>query len=180
MKPILFIVSFTFLTCHFTYSQGNTEELKNQKLDAMKKLSFMIGTWEGTGWIQMGNASKETFGIHETIQEKLDGLVYLIEGHGTTEGTTTHKALAMISWNPEKGQYGFESHTFDGRSAQAVARLENRTFIWGFNTPNGGLIRYRMEFKTDHEWFETGAYSPDGETWYPFMEMTLNKLDNKP
>lgn len=159
-----------------TYSQENTETFMNQKLEAMNKLSFMTGSWEGTGWIQMGNGSKETFKVSETVQKKLRGLVYLIEGHGTTGGDTTHNAIAIISWDAEKKEYSFESHTFDGRSADASAVLEGKNFTWGFDIPGRGKIRYDLKITEDNKWNEKGFFSPDGDTWYPFMEMNLERI----
>lgn len=175
MKHTLITFCILFITWLAAYTQENTENIKTQKMEAMEKLSFMAGTWEGKGWTQMGEGSKETFDVHETIEKKLDGLVYLVEGHGTSAGITTHKAIAIISWNSENNEYSFESHTFDGRSADATASLEGRTFTWGFSTPNGGEVRYKMIFNNS-EWHETGSYSPDGQVWYPFMEMRLKKI----
>lgn len=176
MKNILITITALLISWFAAFSQENPNVIKTRKLEAMDKLSFMAGTWEGTGWIQMGQGSRETFDIHETIQKKLDGLVYLVEGHGTSAGITTHKALAIISWDNENNEYSFESHTFDGRAADATAILEGKTFTWGFETPDGGRIRYEMRFN-NHEWHESGLYSPDDQTWYPFMEMTLSKIN---
>lgn len=169
------IVMFTGIA--FLQGQANTEMMKEQKAEAMNQLSFMEGTWEGTGYYQQGRSERSTFDIHESIQPKLGGLVYLVEGVGTSDGSTTHQALAMISWDIEKSEYVFESHTFDGRSARASGTLEDSTFVWGFDVPGGGKIQYTMEFNED-TWQETGTYSPDGEVWYPFMEMNLERVND--
>lgn len=158
------------------YGQANTDMMKQQKAEAMNNLSFMEGTWEGTGYYQQGRSDRMKFEIHETIQPKLGGLVYLVEGVGTSDGNPVHEALALISWDIDKGEYVFESHTLDGRSARASGTLEDSTFTWGFGLMDGGIIKYKMEFN-DNKWHETGSFSRDGATWYPFMEMKLNKVN---
>lgn len=158
------------------HAQGNTDMLKQQKAEAMNSLSFMLGTWEGTGYYQQGRSERSNFDIHETIESKLDGLVYLVEGLGTSDGSPVHEAMALISWDIEKSEYVFESHTLDGRSARSSGTLKDSTFTWGFGIPDGGKIQYKMEFSND-KWHETGSYSPDGETWYTFMEMKLEKIN---
>jgi hypothetical protein len=178
MKPLFIFLSIFFCFFYKVPAQQLTENMKSEKLEAMSRLSFMIGEWQGSGWFQMGNSPRESFQIQEKIEKKLDGLVYLVEGHGTTNGITTHHALALISWDLENASYHFESHTYDGRSVDAQGTIQGSTFIWGFPTPNGGRIRYKMAFENGQKWHETGAYSPDGENWYPFMEMTLTKTDH--
>lgn len=178
MKHFFIILGILFCFIYQATGQRQSENMKKEKLEAMNQLVFMIGAWEGSGWFQMGNSPRESFEIREMIEKKLDGLVYLVEGHGTTNGTTTHHAIALISWDLEKESYRFESHTYDGRSVDTQGTLEGSTFTWGFVTPNGGRIRYRMAFENGQKWHETGAYSPDGEAWYPFLEMTLFKADH--
>jgi len=177
MKKIILIAISLIMGWQLAIGQDNSALLKEQKRTQMNKLSFMLGEWEGSGWIQMGQTAKMTFTIHETVVPKVEGLVYLVEGLGSSEGNTSHNAIALISWDNEKNKYAFESHTFDGRSANASATLEGNTFIWGFDTPNGGFVQYKLEFDDMH-WHESGSFSPDGETWYPFMEMKLKKVSN--
>jgi len=176
MKQFIILAIIFSGICFSINGQADAEIMKNQKLEAMNKLSFMIGTWEGTGWYQMGQDERDVFDIHETITEKLDGLLLLIEGHGTSNGQTVHKALAVISWDPDNEQYNFESHTYDGRSANATASLKGNVFTWGFDVPGRGSIQYVINISEDDEWIEKGSYSPDGEAWYPFMGMSLKRI----
>src|SRR5688572_20526028 len=75
--------------------------------EEMKKLDFLIGKWQGEGWVKMPGAERQTFTQTETVQKKLGGLALLIEGHGTSklpggEEKTVFEALAMVTWDPEK------------------------------------------------------------------------------
>jgi len=175
MKKILLTLFILAPGLSMLSGQGNPEMMKQQKAEAMDRLSFMVGTWEGTGYYQQGRSERSTFDIHETIEPKLGGLVYLVEGLGTHKGDPVHNALALISWDITEGTYVFESHTFDGRTARASGTVEGSTFTWGFDVPGGGNIQYTMEFD-EETWHETGKYSPDGDVWYPFMEMNLEKI----
>ncbi|MCF8223863.1 MAG: DUF1579 domain-containing protein [Bacteroidales bacterium] len=176
MKQILILISISFLTLTPAHTQENTNTLKEEKLQEMNKLSFMTGSWEGSGWIQLEDGSRSSFEIYETVQEKLDGLVYLVEGLGNSGDITTHNAIALISWDPEINQYSFQTHTMDGRSANANAVLKGNTFKWGFDIPGGGKIRYDLRIIDNYKWNEKGFFSPDGNNWYPFMEMTLQRI----
>jgi len=176
MKQFIILTIILSGICFRANGQADAEILKNQKLGYMNNLSFMMGTWEGTGWYQMGQDERDVFNIHETITEKLDGLLLLIEGHGTSNGQTVHKAFAVISWDPDNEQYKFESHTYDGRSVNANATLKGKVFTWYFDVPGRGSIRYVININEDDEWIEKGSFSSDGKTWYPFMGMTLKRI----
>jgi hypothetical protein len=54
-------------------------------LEAMGKVSFLAGRWEGSGWFQMGPGPKQEFTQTEVVEPKLDGLVFLVEGIGTSK-----------------------------------------------------------------------------------------------
>ena len=47
-------------------------------------------------------------------------------------------------------------------------------FVWGFKVPQGE-VRYVITIEGD-TWTEKGAFSMDGSTWYPTMEMQLKRV----
>lgn len=144
----------------------------------MKKLDFLTGTWKGEGWIKMSGSERVTFTQTETVRKKLDGLALLLEGQGTSKGKTLFEALAMVTWDPEKGHYRFSSATTEGRAGESVGRfVSGGAWEWGFALPQGGRIRYTIKLTDKGEWHETGQYSPDEKTWHQFHEMTLRKVD---
>jgi hypothetical protein len=49
------------------------------QLGEMKKLSYMVGQWHGSGWVEQAG-QRETFSGMETVQSKLNGLALLVEG----------------------------------------------------------------------------------------------------
>src|SRR5688500_19523768 len=50
--------------------------------EAMKRLDFMIGTWEGTGTMQGPPGHDNSFKITEKVESRVLGLVLVVEGLG--------------------------------------------------------------------------------------------------
>lgn len=145
---------------------------------AMQSTSIMVGEWKGSSWSMMPDGSRKTAQMHEKISWKLDQTVLLIEGHGVDEnGETAHDALAVLSFDPFAKKYKFESHIAQGlRTSASFEVLEaNRKFRWGYETP-AEKIRFTLTFSEDGtQWQEKGEFSPDGERWFPTLEMNLQK-----
>jgi hypothetical protein len=149
--------------------------------EAMKKLDFLAGSWTGEGSMQLGLGERRTVRVTETGQFKLDGLVFLVEGHGKTKfpgqdtEVTVHHAFATISFDEQSGQFRFRAYTMDGRYLDAEARVGDRKVQWGFEDPRMGTVRYLISLTPEGEWRETGEASRDGGDWRQFFEMRLRK-----
>lgn len=151
--------------------------------EAIQEVDFMVGTWEGTGWMQMSPDRRATLNSKEIVEKKLDGTMLLIEGLHTTdvegapEPVVIHHAMAMLTYDPEAETYRFRSALASGRTGNFEGRAENGTFVWGFDDANG-RIRYTITLNEAGEWFEIGEMSRDGgATWFQFFEMTLRRTD---
>ena len=166
-----FILAATIL---MLVAQGKTQDLKTKSLE-MSKLDFMVGSWEGSGWYRSPDGKISNFNQTEDVQSKLDGLVLVVEGNGSLEnGENVHNAFAMITYDEETKKYSFNSHLADGKSIVADGWFNGDDFEWGFELPQGGSILYSINYEND-TWKESGKYSPDGNQWYPFIEMTLKR-----
>src|SRR5687767_10404944 len=68
--------------------------------NAMDKLDFLSGHWSGTGSIQMGR-EKHSFNQEETVSQKVNNSVLVIDGLGTDAVTNQviHQAYAVISYD---------------------------------------------------------------------------------
>jgi len=65
----------------------------------MQKTAWLVGTWEGSGWIDM-RGEKSTFTQREVVKMQAGGLVLAIEGTGrNAEGKVTH----FIGYHREGG-----------------------------------------------------------------------------
>ena len=169
---IFTLISLAICTAHAQPAVSSDHQ------DQMKKLDFLSGSWAGEGWIQMGPQGKESFTQTEHIQKKLDGTLLMIEGLGKAkadESKIVHNAFAIISYDQQNQSYQFQSYLADGRQVTGVAKVNERTLVWGFETPQGAKIRYTIVVDEEDKWGETGEYSPDGNNWMQFFEMSLKK-----
>lgn len=151
-------------------------------VQAMEPLAWLVGDWEGEGWIQLGPAERQEFIQTEHVEPAFGGRILLVEGIGRGrvpdgEGPIEHHAFGVLSWDAEENSYRFDTYRAGDRGVDADATLEEGVFTWGFDTP-GGTVRFVLRETESGEWHETGAFSPDqGSTWNPFFEMTLARVE---
>ncbi|MFZ5442312.1 MAG: hypothetical protein ACOZQL_20050 [Myxococcota bacterium] len=145
-------------------------------LAAMKALSFLSGRWEGEGWLKQGPGEPQRFKGQETVEARLDGRLLTIEGvhRGGTPEHVVHHAFALVSAQPGGG-YRFQSFLADGRALDARGKLEAGAFVWTFEHPQAGQLRYTIRVSAD-TWLEVGESSRDGKTWVQVFEMRLTRM----
>lgn len=151
----------------------------------MAALGFLVGEWRGTGWIRMGPGEPHRFNQRETVETRLDGGVILIEGVGhdpENEDTIVHHAFAVLSYSAAEERYVMRAYRGlgDGQTLMVDAEAEviDGALVWGYEHPQAGLMRYTIREDEEGRWHETGAMSRDGgETWFPFFEMTLERVE---
>ena len=148
------------------------------QLNEMKKLSYMVGQWQGSGWMEQAG-KRETFSGGETVQSKLNGLALLVEGKFNSEvggkEVTIHQTLAVLSYDERSKTYRFRTYLANGVTGDQEARLVEGGWQWGFQFP-GTQIRYTIKVNERDEWFEVGEMSQDGKTWRQIFEMTLKRV----
>src|SRR3974377_2170985 len=77
-------ISWTTLLCILPVALLAQAPASGQRAE-MKKLDWLVGQWKGGGWIQMAPQGRKEFTEAETVQSKLDGLVFLIDGQGKSK-----------------------------------------------------------------------------------------------
>ena len=100
--------------------------------EAMQKLSFLVGKWEGDASVvtMKGPAKvRQT----ELVQYKLDGLVMMVEGTGRNpeKGHIVFQAFATIAYDDAAKVYAFRSYN-DGRYLDTELKVEGQGFGWGY------------------------------------------------
>lgn len=144
--------------------------------EAMGKLSFLEGNWQGTAQTTTGPGQQIHLQQHERVEYRLGGKMLLIEGKGFENELLKFNALAIITYNEQQQEYEMTSllHTGQKTDAYFVEKGEN-IFEWGFDIPKGGNVKYKITLNEKGQWEETGQYSPDGSQWYPSFYMLLDK-----
>jgi hypothetical protein len=147
----------------------------------MNKLSFLVGKWQGEGWIMQGQGQRRNCTITETVESKLDGKAFVIEGIGKGKdadnlGKTIHHAFAVLSYDQESKIFRLRAILADGRTVDDEPKMPAaNTFVWGFKIPYG-QVRFTIKLNEKGQWFEIGEFSRDGQTWMKTLEMTLNRV----
>ena len=144
----------------------------------IEKLNFLIGTWEGEGWM-MTQAGRETSKISETASCKASCSVIVVEGLGvktdpeTQEETIVHDAFGVIYIDTETNELAMRAYK-DGRANESLIEfIEDKIIRWFIDTPNGGKVRFTSDYSTENKWIEMGEFSRDGENWMQFLGMEL-------
>ncbi len=175
----LFFVFITLLGHTISSVLAQSPAPENLKQE-MQKLAYMAGKWKGEASMRQPNGTLVKVGQEEDIQFKLDGTILMVEGTGRNEeGKVVFNAIGIISYNPDTNSFGMKSHLLDGKQTDAYFKIQTENnFEWGFTVANNARIRYNIVLNPQEKsWIEKGDYSPDGNTWYPFMEMNLTKLN---
>ena len=141
-------------------------------------LGWLVGEWQGDGWVMVQGAGRQTFTSTEVVESRLDGRLLLVEGvHHDAEGNVVHNALGAITWDAEDDRFVF--HTWLGNAggggADNALELTEQGFRW---SPRASAPDVTIVFEVRHEneaWVETGTVSlPDGRS-FQFFEMRLRR-----
>ncbi len=107
----------------------------NAQRAAMKKLGFLVGTWNGEARLLRGPGEWMDLHQSEEAQYKLDGLILVIEGVGRTKSDerSVLQALGVISFDDETETYRIRAFN-DGRFLESEVTLlgQDKAIRWGF------------------------------------------------
>jgi hypothetical protein len=153
-----------------------------QPAEAMKRLDFLLGTWEGTGWIQTGR-ERATFRQRETVRTAAGGTVVIIDGLGRSldpaqADRIVHQAFAVVSFDATSQQFRWRAFRADGNEIDATPEVSTDKLVWGFLPPKGPTVRFTLTRSAAGEWVEVGEVSMKPGEWMKFFEMTLKKIDS--
>lgn len=143
---------------------------------AMAAVSFLVGNWEGSGWMRRGPGEPQRFQSLEIVESRLGGAILTIEGRhwDSDPNVFVHHAFAVLSPNAAADGYDFRSYLADGRGGMFQGRVAAGDFIWEMSPPDGSKIRYTIHVEGT-KWHEIGEMSRDGKTWMQFFQMDLER-----
>jgi hypothetical protein len=146
----------------------------------LQKLDFLLGDWQGTGWIEFGPNQRHTVRQTEKIQVKAGGAVVQIEGLGLErrdeKDVPVHQAFAIVSYDNEAKRFRLNTWRAGGGAIECEPEIGDKRLVWGFKEPRSGMqIRFTVKLDAAGRWVEVGESSRDGQNWRQFMELTLQK-----
>ena len=148
---------------------------------SLSNAAFLIGKWQGGGWIEMAPGNRSEFRLNETVSVKLGGGALVIEGLGTRKGAdgtdiVTHEALGILTYDARQNKPLLRAYRTGGQFVDADVKLEPNRLTWQFQVQGFGMTRYTTALDDKGRWFESGEMSKDGLEWRKFFETTLTRI----
>jgi hypothetical protein len=147
---------------------------KAAQIEAMKKLSFLTGKWQGEAVARMGPGDPVKLAQTEDVRYMLDGTILLIEGVGRNpqSGAKLFNALGIVSYDEASKSYRIRAYT-EGRQIDAPFEVSEKGFKWSIAS-GGYRVDYAMLLNENGEWHETGDVTA-GERTFRTVDMTLRR-----
>ena len=147
----------------------------------LAKAAFLLGKWQGGGWIELGPNRRSEFRQFETISSRLGGDLIVMEGLGkrtAPDGTeiVTHEALGILSWDAKQQKALMRAYRAGGQFVDADVTLQPNRLTWQFRIAGVGDTRFTIVLDEQGRWFEIGEMSRDGAEWRKFFETTLSRV----
>jgi len=176
MKKLTLITLILIIGINFSQAQNDSTATKL----SVEKLDFMVGEWEGTGWMMTRNGKEQSI-IKEKAEFKLDKSIIVVEGLGTKTDTITnevkiiHNAFGIIFFDSKNNKLSMNAYK-NGESTQSeIEFIKDKVFQWKMEIPNSGKVRFTVDFSIDDKWTEIGEFSRDGINWMQFLGMELTR-----
>ncbi|WP_298021723.1 hypothetical protein [uncultured Parasphingopyxis sp.] len=144
--------------------------------DHMVPFAWMVGEWQGEGWMLAPNGERLSFESQEIVSSRLSGAALLVEGRHHEPGHSdrvVHDAMAMITWDAGANEYRFRTALANGRGGNFLLQPTNEGFNWRMDTPRGQIV-YTIEHD-DGVWTERGEIIEPGGRSIEIFGMTLHK-----
>jgi hypothetical protein len=162
-------------------NSGGTQNDENAERAAMKKLDFVIGKWEGEGWLLVGPGQRHPFSVTELYNYRCNGSVIDGEGRFRPQGvpgaveTDTMYGLGMTYFDRQSGEYRMWHYGGSGISFVFTAKIDvdvegkglhyinkdarGETYKFGFTIDKDEILTARTERqKLDGTWYVSGEF----------------------
>jgi len=170
MKHLFSLIAFVVIT---TSSFGQ-QLPKTGSIDAIKKLSFLVGNWHGSGWFKF-NEVKDSLAITQTISIVDSGVTFQMEMASELLLTKTQiKTTVLVSYDANNKIY-LTSATSMGSTSNGQAILNDNTLHCNFVVNNGMEFRYTYSVVNNSETIIGEVTSDNGSSWKQIFGGTLSK-----
>jgi hypothetical protein len=149
----------------------------------MSAIDFMVGDWEGEGWVQFGR-EKKAAKIRESFTRKLGGSLVVVDGLGTRTDPDTgkveivHNAFGVFYYDHAAKKIAFRYYKEDGAEGMTFPEFSKNKLVWGFVAePSKSKVRFTEHLDADGFWIANGEVMPPGmDRWIPFFYMKLSRV----
>lgn len=160
---------------------ASSGDLLGQSQAAMSKLAYLIGEWQGEGWIAMSPGTRTVYRQTERVTQAAHNSALVIHGEGTERDSASRQwlvrfqAAGLLTYDAAERRYRLMTAGGSGRAISVDPEIRDNGFTWGFDA-GAVKIRYVVTHTADDEWHEIGEMSPDGgKSWRQFMGMSLRR-----
>ncbi len=144
----------------------------------LKKLEFMVGDWEGTGFIEAGGRRIDFIGT-EKVAYKAGGTAVAVEGlHKAKFGDremVIHDAYAVITFAEKEGLFSMRAQLANGQRNDFALEVKGSSCVWNLKGSPMGDVRYTMTLTPAGEWLEIGEATQADGSLKKIFEMRLRK-----
>lgn len=147
---------------------------------AMAKVEWIAGEWEGEGWRTGPQGAVDTFNVRESVEAKLGGLLYVVEGRGWREDEDGirhegHHAFGVFSYDAHARRYHFDAFVKEGYQTRTTPTITDNEYSWSHPAGPEAEMRYTARLTDAGEWLETGFYCRGNDCRQTF-EMRLSRI----
>lgn len=156
----LFYSLFTFVVISTTsFGQDLT---KTETVSAIKKLSFLVGTWRGSGWFQSGQG-KDSLSINQIITIIDSGITFQMEMSSEILSTNTlFNTTVLVSYDAKNKNF-LTSATSSGRTSNGPALIiDDHILQCRYMLNNGREFRYTYSVSNNLETIAGEVTSDNG------------------
>jgi len=160
---------------HPLAAQAPVSNSVDTQREAMRKLSFLAGHWSGPVTVFRGPGEALHLAQTEDVEYKLDGLVLLIEGQGTSaDGKVVFSALATIAYDDASHTYRFRAY-HDGHYLDTELFVPANGFSWSFTAGPAHIVN-TMRLTSKGEWNEVTEATVGANPPHRSVDMLLQHL----
>jgi hypothetical protein len=149
-------------------------------IDAMKKLDFMVGNWEGDEkwWMGPGDPTIVKAKAAVTLEGSGRFLVSRFEEKGTPLGDMS--GLSVITYDPAEKVYKLWDFTANSQGTLAQGNFEDGVFVVTMDTEGSGLkmkLKFFYKKLSDAEYeLRIDASFDEGKTWLKSFLAVFKKV----
>jgi hypothetical protein len=152
----------------------------------MEQLGFLVGLWEGAGWVWAGPDERSSCDVTMDVEALLGGAVLVVQlrtasdTEGACRSLVQGEALRVINYDQWSKSYRVRSFMANGQNTDWEVEVDGGVLTCWYDDVRAGRTRFTLEQTPKGDLREFGdaknAISPpDEEHWMPHHEFVLKR-----